>query len=191
MSNLSLTEMAAAIEAGNGAPIAAAVAEAAKTPVERWREQDPMHEQVWQHLMERQDSAGGSGGFGNEFVDSLVRYLHKNGNLTPNQLAAITRQINREPQGPTVPVVTGDRVQITGRVVSATERHDRRFNKTTLKLTVADDRGFRVYGNAPRSLAAAMGGDRITFVATVTPSGRDEDFGFFSRARDARVLADD
>jgi hypothetical protein len=44
-----------------------------------------------EHLLAREDAAGGSGGAGNEFVDSLLRYLRKHDRLTDKQRDAVLK----------------------------------------------------------------------------------------------------
>lgn len=57
----------------------------------------------------------------------------------------------------------------------------------SLKMLVADDRGFKVWGTCPSSLDADRG-DRVRFTATVEASERDFDFGFFKRPRRAELV---
>jgi len=63
----------------------------------------------------------------------------------------------------------------------------------TLKMLVQDDRGFRVWGTVPSSLADddVNREDRIEFTATVEQSPDDSKFGFFKRPTKARVLRED
>jgi hypothetical protein len=192
MTDLSLTDMAALLE-GKSPEQVAEVAQAATatllTPVDVWRAAHPDHEKVWQHLMERQDAAGGSGGFGNEFVDSLVGYLHKHGKLTDGQFKAALRGMDKAkaPEN-AAPVVVGADVTITGSVVSSQDKTDHKYGKTDRKMLVQDDRGFRVYGNALYELKQAVAGDRVQFTATVKASDQDPVFGFFSRAKNVKRL---
>jgi hypothetical protein len=66
---------------------------------------------------------------------------------------------------------------------------------TTMKMLVADDRGFKVFGTAPVRLAqateagtyAALKGMRVTFTATVE-AGRDRGFGYFTRPTKVAIL---
>lgn len=85
-------------------------------------------------------------------------------------------------------VPTGREV-ITGEIVGLKEVADN-FSYTEryiLKMTVKDDRGFKVYGTMPASLDAARG-DRVTFTATVEPSNDDAKFGWFKRATKASKI---
>jgi hypothetical protein len=79
-------------------------------------------------------------------------------------------------------------VQITGAVISSQDKTDHKYGKTSRKMLVQDDRGFRVYGNALYELLDAVKGDRVTFKATVKASDQDPAFGFFSRAKGTKVL---
>ena len=85
-----------------------------------------------------------------------------------------------------VPVVEG-KITITGEILTI-KLQDGHFG-STLKMLVRDDRGFKVWGTYPRSLDDAEKGDRVAFVATVTASGTDKDFGFFSRPTQAKIVA--
>jgi hypothetical protein len=83
------------------------------------------------------------------------------------------------------PVPTG-RVVITGEVVGVSERYS--DYGVTYKLTVRDDRGFKVWVTRPAAISDADRGDRVTFTATVEPSSDDEFFGFGKRPTKASVL---
>lgn len=58
---------------------------------------------------------------------------------------------------------------------------------STYKMLVQDDRGFKVWGTVPGSIAADKG-DEIKFVANVEASDDDPKFGFFKRPRKAVTL---
>lgn len=102
----------------------------------------------------------------------------------------------RAAAGEIEPVPTG-RVTITGEVVGISERYS--DYGVTFKLTVKDDRGFKVWVTRPRAIDSVelpgggwrelARGDRVTFDATVEPSRDDEFFGFGKRPTKARVLA--
>lgn len=93
------------------------------------------------------------------------------------------------------PVPTG-RVTVTGEVVGISERYS--DYGVTIKLTVLDDRGFKVWVTRPRAIQSVTlpdgdwrelaRGDRVAFDATVEPSRDDEFFGFGKRPTKARVL---
>lgn len=61
---------------------------------------------------------------------------------------------------------------------------------STLKMLVQDDRGFRVWGTVPSSLADAdlNREDRIQFTGTVEQSHDDSKFGFFKRPSKAAII---
>lgn len=83
------------------------------------------------------------------------------------------------------PVPTG-RIVVTGKVIKLAERYS--DYGVTLKATVLDDRGFKVWVTVPRAISDVERGDRVTFDATVEPSRDDEFFGFGKRPTKARVL---
>jgi len=77
--------------------------------------------------------------------------------------------------------------EITGEVISV--KHVDSMYGGTLKVTVQDDRGFRVYGTLAAAIDDAVKGDRITFrVANVKASNDDAAFGFFQRPTRAAFL---
>lgn len=90
-----------------------------------------------------------------------------------------------EAAGEIEPVPTG-RVTVTGEVIGISERYS--DYGVTIKLTVLDDRGFKVWVTRPRAIDDAERGDRVTFDATVEPSRDDEFFGFGKRPTKARIL---
>jgi hypothetical protein len=126
-----------------------------------WREADPLNEQAYAELLAQEDAAGGSGGAGNDFVDSLLRYARKHGQLTEAQRDAVLRGIERRAQiaeeraakdaemgDPTpAPVVEGRQV-ITGRLLS-TRSQEGYGGRDELKMLVLDDRGFKVWCTLP------------------------------------------
>jgi hypothetical protein len=87
--------------------------------------------------------------------------------------------------GEVEPVPTG-RVVITGEVIGISERYS--DYGVTYKLTVKDDRGFRVWVTRPAAISTADRGDRVSFTATVEPSSDDKFFGFGKRPTKASVL---
>ena len=88
--------------------------------------------------------------------------------------------------GEVEPVPTG-RVVITGEVIGISERYS--DYGVTYKLTVKDDRGFKVWVTRPAAISDADRGDRVTLTATVEPSSDDKYFGFGKRPTKASVLA--
>jgi hypothetical protein len=88
------------------APAATATAVAEKpSPYAAWLAEDPRNAQVLDHLMEREDRAGGPGGAGNEFVDSLLRYLRKHDRLTDKQRDAAWKGMQKGAKVQAAPAV--------------------------------------------------------------------------------------
>lgn len=182
-----------------------------------WLAADTERQRAWDDLLAREDAAGGSGGHGNDFVDSLLRYGRKNGCLSDAQVAAVLKGIetraqreeereDRDAHLPApAPVVEG-RITVEGWLLT-TKTQDSHYG-STLKMLVCDDRGFRVWGTAPGvvideafELARAAGYEdggvrqalaaglklRVKFTATVERSRDDETFGFFKRPSKAET----
>lgn len=95
---------------------------------------------------------------------------------------------------------TGERVQVTGTVLTV-KWQDSPFgyNAGSLKMLVADPRGFKVWGTVPNSISSIYDedgayarslekGDRVTFTAQVERSAQDDYFGYFKRPTKASVL---
>lgn len=89
---------------------------------------------------------------------------------------------------PTPVPVTGDRVEVTGKIVSIKERVNDYSGYTEWKMVVVDDRGFRVWGTLPSSIDDAEIGQRVAFSAKIQRSDGDETFGFFKRPTKARCV---
>lgn len=183
----------------------------------KWIAADELNEKAWADLMGRQDEAGGSGGAGNEFVDSLVNYANRNGCLTDGQRDAVlkgietraTRAAERAEQNagdPEPSAVIAGRITIEGRLLTV-KNQEGRYGCTT-KMLVLDDRGFKVWGTFPdsfsgplfdraiedgstdiRSWLSAGAKARVRFAAAVEQSRDDETFGFFKRPTKAEVIA--
>lgn len=106
-----------------------------------------------------------------------------------------------------IPVLEG-KIEITGKVVSK-KWQDSGFGpySGSLKILILDDRGFKVWGTAPKSINDITSywneetqtyridpmrdvdlGDRVTMTATVTRSDKDETFGFYKRPTKASIL---
>lgn len=108
--------------------------------------------------------------------------------LTENQAKAVRGIMERAAReaSESTPVVEG-RVVITGKVLSVKERFS--AYGSVLKITVKDDRGFRVWGTLPRSIGGqGCTGRRVTFHAIVEASDDDPAFGFFKRPTKAEIL---
>lgn len=80
--------------------------------------------------------------------------------------------------------------ELTGEVVSLEFKDNQYGYGQVAKMTVKDERGFKVYGTAPASLLdeGELEGKKISFTATVS-KGREKGFGFFSRPSKARNAA--
>jgi hypothetical protein len=84
------------------------------------------------------------------------------------------------------------RIEITGEVVSI-KHQDGDYGVAT-KLLVKDDRGFKVWGSAPKSIddtfshtPTLVKGARVKLTATVTQSD-DKGFGFYKRPAKAEII---
>ena len=108
--------------------------------------------------------------------------------------ASLERRTAKQAEAATHPVPAGREV-VTGEIIAVkTVEGD---YGTAYKMTVKDDRGFRVYCSIPKAQSdelafgedydpehgwlQAAKGRRITFTATLTPSNDDTAFGFGSR----------
>lgn len=91
-----------------------------------------------------------------------------------------------KPERTEVPV-TSDRIEITGTVTRLYERVS--DYGVQYKMIVLDDRGFEVCGTQPSSLDEIEVGERVTFIAKVSVSDRDNTFGFFNRPTKATAVA--
>lgn len=134
-------------------------------------------------------------------VQDIKNKLHRYGSISERQIAlveklakeAIERDEKKAAQAlePTVPVVTGKAITVTGIIVS-TKMQDTQFG-STLKMVVKDDRGFRVWGTVPANIEghddnSELRGIRIAFVCNVEASKDDESFGFFKRPRKCTMI---
>jgi len=135
----------------------------------------------------------------NEFLYDIKVKLNRFGSLSEKQGAAVIvaaiknfwyRQRieqSRLEEASAPDVVVGNGIQITGEVLSVKWR-DTQFGMV-LKMTVQDDRGFKVWGSVPKSLGELPVGAHVTFVANVVQADDNPKFGFFKRPRQARALA--
>ena len=97
----------------------------------------------------------------------------------------VERRIEREQSSP-VPV-TDERIEVTGTVINVTYREGY-YSDAVKKITVRDDRGFKLWGTCPSAIESAEQGDRVTFTARVERGDRDETFGWFRRPTKAAIL---
>lgn len=132
----------------------------------------------------------GYDGMRHNFVHSINRY----GTTSDKFVRAIMRDMARteriaaeraaeKAQGQ--PVVEG-KITVEGQVLSVKWQENDYGSRQV--MTVADDRGFKVWGSVPRSIDNVERGDRVRFNATVEASDRDETFGFYKRPTKAVTL---
>jgi peptidoglycan hydrolase-like protein with peptidoglycan-binding domain len=130
------------------------------------------------------------------------------GDLTRKQASGVIDEfINKaapgEPPKANAPVVEGDKVDVAGHVVSA--RYKDTPYGTQAKVLIQDDRGFRVYGTLPSKLEDELSNRsqatsdtwasylqkhplRIKLTGGVKKSPGDENYGFFSRPKNASFV---
>lgn len=129
-----------------------------------------------------------------DFYSRFRVVVDRDGRASDRFLRAVMRSIARDErvaeeraaeQAKMSPVVEG-KIQVTGRIVSL-KLHENDYGVREV-MTVLDDRGFKLWGTQPRSLYSAKVDDRVTFMATVERSDRDETFGFFKRPTKAQVI---
>lgn len=123
------------------------------------------------------------------FGASLKEQLNRRGTLSDAQVSAAKQSIERQARRDVEkanrqPVVEG-RGRVTGKIVS-TKWSDGPYGRTQ-KMTVMDDRGFKVYGTVPKD-SDLSSGMRISLVGTVKASDNDNTFGFFSRPANVEIL---
>ena len=152
-----------------------------------------------------------------DFYADVLRKIEKYGDVSERTIEAVRRGMVRDPEmrakrlaeraelkanGLTVPT---RRLVITGEVLSVKWKDS--YYGGAWKMLVKDDRGFKVWGTRPESLAGDAGhfmveddtdeyaaregvkpGDRITFKATTEPSKDDDYFGFFKRPTGAEII---
>lgn len=130
-------------------------------------------------------------------TEDLNDTLTRNGELSDKQVALAFRIVEQAAERaaelaarPMEDVPEG-RSEVTGEVVSLKWVEDNYspspYAPMVCKVVVADERGFRLYGTAPKAIREELAkGDRVTFTATLEP--KEAGFGFFKRATKARVL---
>ena len=130
-------------------------------------------------------------------IEDLNETLTRNGELSEKQVALAFRIVEQaaeraaEIAARPMENVPEGRSEVTGEVVSL-KWEDNHFSPSpdapmVCKIVVADERGFRLYGTAPKAIREELAkGDRVTFTATLEP--KEAGFGFFKRATKARVL---
>ena len=124
------------------------------------------------------------------FVQAIATSIANYGNASEKQLKCLTDAYQRYTVTniPKSDCLRGE-VVITGTIISTKWQESYYYGSSgTLKMLVQDDRGFKVYGTVPRSLEGDLQGERVTFIATVTPSENDPNFGFYSRPKKASFI---
>jgi len=105
------------------------------------------------------------------------------------------RMVQREQERASAKPCPTGRLDITGIVLSVKETESD-FGPC-IKMTVKSDDGWVCYGTVPSNLSLFQDGDvqrglkhgdRVTFTAALTPSDRDNKFGFFKRPTCAKLL---
>lgn len=140
------------------------------------------------------------------FAEQMRTRLDEHGSLTTKQAEAILRIVA---DAPTADCPEG-RVTLTGEITSA--KIVESSYGTTVKITLRDDRGFKVHGNLPKALdeifweayhyegaeqirdtgggmvwVRIVTGARVRFTATVT-GGDQRGFGFYKRPAKAELV---
>jgi hypothetical protein len=130
-----------------------------------------------------------------DIVSKLVQY----GSLSPAQFGFLRTLLSRIDERATVAAeraaakaaaadVPEGKVEIEG-VVLTTKFQASAFRRGgTLKMLVAHDSGFKVWGTVPAAIDTVVKGERVAFTATVERSNDDPKFGFFSRPTQARRI---
>ena len=136
------------------------------------------------------------------FAESVRAAFAASGYLTAAQAEVVVRMAAEQASEPEPSPVIEGRIVITGKVLSV-KWSPSQYRDQVCRMTVLDDRGFKVWGTRPASFGAtslrdeAGGyqgvpavsvGDRVTLTATVRASEDDPTFGFYSRpAKAARA----
>lgn len=119
--------------------------------------------------------------------------------LSDKQLAVIGRHFDRkagrvaakEAELAAAVEVPEGKYEITGEIVALKYEPNPFGYGSVPKMTVKDERGFKVYGTAPAALFkdenAELEGRKVAFTATMKP-GREKGFGFFSGPSKTRAI---
>jgi hypothetical protein len=137
-------------------------------------------------------------------VQSIKGGLFRYGSISDKQIALIfkiqrednTREEVKATERPGTPVVAGDRLVVTGKIISLKLKQNNYnpYGPSIPKIVVQVDDAdnfYRVWGTLSASLedAGADIGSVVTFTANVDRSDDDESFGFFKRPSKASVVA--
>lgn len=134
-------------------------------------------------------------------IHDIVRRLIAYGNISEKQVLFVQKLLKQISERAGIEAKRAEereqaencpsgKVVITGTILKSEWREDNWGG--SIKITVKDDRGFLVWGTCPTVPSLNhMGerGDKITFTADVTPSDKDEKFGFYKRPTKAQYLA--
>lgn len=158
---------------------------------ERWMAVDQDREIAFAFAADEVENGRyGFEGMRHSFVSKIRRYGSTSDRFVRAIMRDMARTERREEEkaaqdAERKPVVEG-RIEITGEVLS-TKWQENDFGGREV-MTVADDRGFLVWGSVPSAISNVERGDRVTFTATVEKSDRDECFGFFKRPSKADFI---
>jgi hypothetical protein len=144
----------------------------------------------------------GTDGVNETIVRDIVGKLVKYGSISDKQMNFIGALLAKIAQAPVVAAaraaeteaaaivpVTNDRILIEGVVVSV-RAPDAYAAFPAWKMLVKHDTGYKVWGTIPSAISDVKPGARVSFVAAVSVSDKDNKFGFFSRPAQAKVLVE-
>jgi len=110
--------------------------------------------------------------------------------LVGNRLSAMEKMVAtvraRKNQSTDLPEIAAGRVTVSGEIKSLKMTHSDYGQQE--KMLVQLSCGNRVYGSVPKSISGCQIGNRVKFIGTVSVSGNDSHFGFFSRPSKASVI---
>jgi len=158
-----------------------------------YKRSDESHAAYMTGLMEWAATAGGS-----DYLDTIRVMLTERDVVAVRRLGvlasvpaaydrAVAERLAAENATEVAPVpVTDARVKVTG-VVQTIKPQETEYGMTWKMLVTADE-GYRLWGTVPSSIDP-QAGDRVSFMARVTPSRDDATFGFYSRPTKPELLA--
>jgi hypothetical protein len=138
----------------------------------------------------------------NEFISSIAAQIESKGELSERQLSSVQRALAGAKKfqaakvaqeaakaaqiaaGALSPVPVG-KTAVVGQIASEPVWKENGFGGA-LKVRVVADQGFALWMTVPAKLGEVTKGERISFVATLTPSDDDKYFGFASRPSQAK-----
>lgn len=126
-----------------------------------------------------------------DFAASLKANLFQRGHLTEKQEAALIKAAELETAKIEAYVNATDcpegRQTVAGEVLTVKWVSSQYGG--SLKMLVKSTDGWKVWGTVPSAISEVERGDKVQFVATVTPSDDDAKFGFYKRPSKAEVIA--